>query len=117
MEHLIERLEKVLVGFEQIFKFFGDLMQQAQEAEAEEKEYQEKRKQEKSRYKYGHMTAFWIKKVDDGNACLQELINSRDYYVSSRAEKGYPIDKSYHGPMAEAIEVLQARSVQLQDVA
>jgi hypothetical protein len=95
MEQFLARMERLLVGFEQLFEVLKALMQQGSE--------------EKSPYQYGHMTAFWIKKVDDGNSCLQELIDSVRWHEEDRAKRGYPIDKSYHGPLAEAIGVLQAR--------
>lgn len=110
MEQFLSRMEAILAGFERMFGFFQDLMQQV---EAEEKEYQQgygqAKAQEKSRYKCGYMTEYYIEKVDAGNSCLQELIDSRDRYEKLRAQKGYPIDKSYHGPLAEAISVLEAR--------
>lgn len=105
MEHLITRFERVLTGFEQLFEAIKTLMSQAEEEYTPESSPVEV----KSPYRCGHMTAFWIRRVDDGDSCLKELIDLLDYHEKSRAKRGYPIDKSYHGPLVEAIEALQAR--------
>jgi hypothetical protein len=103
MEHLIERLERALTGFEQLFEFLKTLMSQ------ETQEYAETLEKSQSPYRHGDATAYWVNKVDDGNSCLKELLDAKRNHEEFRAKDGYPINKSYHGPLVEAIEVLQAR--------
>jgi hypothetical protein len=63
----------------------------------------------KSPYQYGFKTEYYIKRVDAGDSCLKELLDLKRWHEEGRARLGYPIDKSYHAPLCEAIEVLQRR--------
>jgi hypothetical protein len=97
--HLLERIESLVVKFEQLYdiittSFFVD---------------DESAPQLKSSYQHGHMTEYYIKRVDAGDSCLKELLDLKRWHEEQRARLDYPIDKSYHAPLCEAIEVLQSR--------
>lgn len=95
--HLIGRIESLVAKFEQLY----ELITMSFFVDDEPKP--------KSPYQYGHSTAYYIERVDAGNSCLKELLDSKRWHEEGQARLSYPIDKSYYGPLCEAIEVLQAR--------
>jgi len=100
--HLIGRIEGLVLKFEHLYDLITTAFFVDDEPVA----------QPKSPYQYGYKTEYHMKRVDAGDSCLQELLDLKRWHEEQRAKLGYPLDKSYHGPLCEAIEVLQSRAAE-----